>query len=138
MTRKKAKELVELYTTGWEEENLNKILAPLDNNCQIIESHGPVYSSREEVEEWVKSWFKEGYKVKKWQIISFLFFRDTAVFEWRFTFLPPKQKARVIEGVTVARFRKDKISYWREYRTTQPLYRWKERKGEIKKFYTLG
>lgn len=47
----KSHRLIQLYIDGWKENNINKIIQPLANNCVIIESHGPTYSNVKEVKQ---------------------------------------------------------------------------------------
>lgn len=124
MNYEKAKKLAERYVEGWKDNNLEKILEPLVEDCTIIESHGPTYRGHGDVRAWVESWIAEGYKVDKWNITSFLFADDSAVFEWHFEFSGAASPTREIDGVTIVKFKDGKIEYLREYRTTEPLYDW--------------
>jgi len=132
MNSDKARELAQMYVDGWRANDAEKIIGPLSEDCVIIESHGPTYRGLADVKEWVESWIKENYKVDKWDIISFWFVDDTAVFEWQFTFSAENAAPRNIDGVTIMKFKDEKIIYLREYRTTEPLYDW----GKDKKLDT--
>lgn len=128
ITDKKAKKLIRLYVDGWKENDVKKIIRPLAEDCLIIESHGPTYKGIEDVKEWVASWVKEKYKVDKWEVGSFYFIDNTAIFEWIFEFSSDKEGKRMIEGITIAQFKNDKIAYLREYRTTEPRYFWRKKR----------
>lgn len=122
------KKLIETYINGWKANDIDLICQPLSHNCTIIESHGPTYHGIKDVKEWVASWIAGKYKVNKWDIVSLVATKNTAVFEWLFVFSSPKMLKRSIEGISLVKFRKNKIVYWREYRTTKPLYNWNESK----------
>lgn len=129
MDSDKAKHLIQNYIEGWKQNNAQKIVRQLARNCLIIESHGPTYHGVNDVKSWVDTWIKGGYKVDKWDIVSFNQFEDKCVFEWIFEFSSSKTEKRTIEGITTATFKAGKINFLREYRTTKPPYNW----GEIKK-----
>lgn len=118
-----ARKLIQMYVDGWKENNIDLICKPLAKNCIIIESHGPTYKGLNDVKEWVKKWISENFKVDKWNITSFYLFEDISVFEWQFAFFSPKTSSRTIDGISVVKFRNNKISFLREYRTTKSLYR---------------
>lgn len=126
MTEEKARRLVQLYIDGWKENNLEKILLSLSEKCTIIESHGPTYNGKQDVKEWVEHWINENWKIQRWNITSFLFVHNIAVFEWEFTFFLSQENPRNIDGVSIVKVSDDKIDYLREYRTTKPLYVWKQ------------
>lgn len=126
MTKDEAYKLVQLYVDGWKENNINKILEALALECRIIESHGPIYKGIYKVKKWVETWIQSGGKVHRWHITSFYFVDDVATFEWVFDCVVNK-KTYHIEGVSIARFNKNKISYIREYRMTKPSFEWDER-----------
>ncbi|KKP61558.1 MAG: putative cytosolic protein [Candidatus Levybacteria bacterium GW2011_GWA2_37_36] len=125
MNSYRTRKIIQTYVDGWKENNINKILKALTNSCVIVESHGPTYHGTDDVKDWVNSWKKDGYKVNRWDIISFLYSKNTTVFEWVFEFSSDKTEKRTIEGITIAKFKDKKIVYLREYRTTKSLYDWK-------------
>lgn len=84
MNKDEAFKLVQLYVDGWKENNLSKITKPLASNCEIIESHGPIYKGIDKVRKWVKVWIQSEGKVNRWDITSFRFIDETATFEWTF------------------------------------------------------
>ena len=128
MTKEEAKKLVQQYVDGWKTNNLDTICQSLDEHCLIIESHGPTYHGVKDVKNWVDRWVKSKYKVEKWEITSFLFTDDVTVFEWQFAFSSIETPSRDIDGITMVKFEKNKISFLREYRTVKPLYDWNKDK----------
>ncbi len=126
MNSARTKRLIQAYIEGWKRNNVEKVVEPLAKDCIIIESHGPTYHGTDDVKDWVNSWKKDGYKVNRWDIISFLYSKNAIVFEWIFEFSSNKTEKRTIEGITIARFKNNKILQLREYRTTKPLYDWKQ------------
>ncbi len=128
MNSKVARKRIQTYVDGWKANNIDLICEPLAGNCLIIESHGPKYHGLTNVKEWVQSWIKGTYKVDKWNITSFYFTRNTAIFEWEFAFSSSKSPSREIDGISVVIFDTNKISSLREYRTTKPLYNWRKNK----------
>lgn len=126
MTRGNAYKLVKLYVDGWKENNSAKILSSLSPGCKIIESHGPIYKGRNKVQKWIEVWIKSGGKVNRWDVISFYFEADTAIFEWIFDCVVNKKPSRV-EGISIVHFQDNKINYLREYRMTKPSFEWNEK-----------
>lgn len=126
MTKNEALKQVKLYVDGWKANDVTKILETLASDCEIIESHGPIYQGIYKVKEWVKIWIQSGGQVNTWNITSFYFVDDVTTFEWTFDCFVNK-KAYHIEGVSIARFNKNKISYLREYRMTKPSFKWNEK-----------
>jgi hypothetical protein len=111
------------YIDGWKESNITKILSSLSDNCIIIESHGPMYEGRDKVKKWAEQWLLNG-KVIKWDVKSEYVVDNTIIFEWVFQY-SSKGKAEIIDGITVAKFKKNKINYLREYKTTKPVFDFK-------------
>ena len=87
MDRQQAYKLIELYVEGWKDNDIDKILTTLNDDCIIIESHGP----------------------------SFYYDSDVAIFEWNFECVVNNENYK-LSGVSVVEFKGDKISEIREYR----------------------
>lgn len=126
MTQDLAKQLVKLYVEGWKEGTATKILQSLSANCEIIESHGPIYNGAEKVKKWVEVWIQKNCNVAKWNITSFYYFDNTAVFQWDFG-CNVQNKHYSLEGISIVKFENDKIKYLREYRTIKTPYEWDEK-----------
>ncbi|MBI2029784.1 nuclear transport factor 2 family protein [Candidatus Gottesmanbacteria bacterium] len=124
MTRQKVRKLIENYTKGWIKNDFNLIISTLSPNCKIIESHGPVYKGFIKIKSWINSWINSGSYVTKWDITSFYFIKNTAFFEWYFECVVDNKKHK-LEGISVVKFKDNKISFIREYRTTKQLFDWK-------------
>jgi ketosteroid isomerase-like protein len=112
------KALIEEYVTGWRENNLSKILNTLTQDSLIIESHGPRYKGKRNVEKWIETWKRAGNKVTKWKIKSFYYLENShaAFFEWDFECVVGGEKHK-LAGISVVKFKDGKIAYVREYRT---------------------
>ncbi len=111
------KEIIRQYVEGWKEGDPIKIMSVLADDCEIIESHGPIYRGLEMAEEWVSSWIKTG-KVTKWEIKSFIESGESIVFEWEFAFMSGNESHEIL-GISVAKVASGKIKELREYRLTQ-------------------
>lgn len=120
MTETLARQLVDSYVQGWVNRDASKILNPLLKDCLITESHGPIYHGPAEVKRWIEEWYQTG-KVNKWEIDLFFFTKDTAFFEWSFTYIINGQTGS-IDGASVVQFKQDKIYHIREYRMTKPAF----------------
>lgn len=127
MDSSEAKKTIIIYIEGWTKKDSSKVADHLHKDCEIVESHGPIYRGITNVKKWMNTWFEEGYSINKWSVKSFIFEKNTAVFEWIFDFSSPKEKNKIIEGISVAKFKNGKISYLREYRTSKPLYLWRNK-----------
>ena len=117
------RKLVEDYIGGWIDGNRSKIINSLTDDCVIIESHGPTYVGKELISKWIEEWVKEG-RINKWEITSYYESEDSAFFEWNFI-CKFKGKKHEIEGVSLVKFEEGKISFIREYRTTNLRFIWK-------------
>lgn len=126
MIQNDAFRLIQSYVDGWKENDISKITEPLAFDCQIIESHGPIYKGVEKVRKWVEVWIKSNGKVTQWDITSFYVVEDTATFEWVFDCIV-NNKTYHIEGISIVHFKDNKISYLREYRMTKPSFEWDEK-----------
>lgn len=121
----KARELIEQYVTGWKENNGEKIICSLTDDCVIIESHGPTYRGVEQVKKWVELWKKEYGTVIKWDITSFYFIETstTAFFEWEFV-CNVNNKQYELPGISIVKCTDNKISFLHEYRMTKKTFDW--------------
>jgi len=122
----KNRKLIQLYIDGWKENNINKIIQPLANDCVIIESHGPIYYGVKQVKQWFSFWKQEKGKVLRWKIISFYFLKeeDIAFVEWDFA-CDVSNRNHSLFGISIFKFKKNKISFIHEYRMTKNPYKWK-------------
>lgn len=124
MHKNAARQLVELYVDGWRNNDLEKILRPLAENCLVIESHGPTYRGKDQVKKWVEKWIGEGSKVTKWDITSFYLSGETVFFEWSFACIVNKRKG-ALDGITIAVVKNETLASIHEYRMTKPAFDWK-------------
>jgi len=120
MNEKLARQLVNDYVEGWENNDSSRILSPLGGDCFITESHGPTYRGLEQVKKWIDEWYRTG-RVNKWNIDSFFFAKDTVFFEWSFT-CTIDNKTSSIDGASVVQFKNSKIYHIHEYRMTKPAF----------------
>lgn len=109
-----AKKLIQIFISGWKQQNLHKITLPLSSNCALINSQGQIVSGIKTIQSYTKKQFRK-VKVKDWNIASFYYSQNTAIFEWVKTIIINRSEQK-IEGVTVIQFSNNKISHIREYR----------------------
>ena len=115
--------VIQRYVDGWKRGDESEILDTLEDNCIIIESHGPTYRGKKIVKEWIEDWHTQGNKIEKWNITSFHSTDDLTVFEWIFAY-KNKNAREVFEGISLVKFKNNKISALREYRATQFPFMW--------------
>lgn len=129
MIEKNAFDLIQQYINGWKQNNLPMITSSLDENCLIIESHGPTYHGIPDIEHWFKFWLEAQSQVKKWDITSFSFWEkeSTAFVEWDFSCLSDEIEYS-FSGISIIKFNGEKISFIHEYRMTRPAYQWEGNK----------
>ena len=123
VNQKTARQLVEDYVDGWWNNDLEKIECTLSPNCVVIESHGPTYRGPEIIRQWVESWFAEGSRIERWDITSFHYLDEVAVFEWDFVCVVTGKEYR-LQGISIVEFDTDRIVALREYRRTEMPFEW--------------
>lgn len=111
------------YIAGWRAHHVDRVLATLDEDCVVVESHGPTYRGRSRVQQWMATWLAEGGTVEYWNVLSEAPFDGGVVAEWSFGCVWQGVNYD-IEGITIARVSDGKISSLREYATTDALYEW--------------
>ncbi len=113
------------YINGWRQNDADKIIRTLTEDCVIIESHGPTYHGVEEIRQWVELWQKEKGRVTRWDTTSFYFLEkeNTAFVEWDFA-CTVSGKDYALPGISVVKFSGEKIAYMHEYRMTKAPYDW--------------
>jgi ketosteroid isomerase-like protein len=123
--KKEVQNLFRQYVDGWRENNIEKIVSSLDDNCIIIESHGPTYRGIEQVRKWFQYWTQENGRVIRWIINSFYFLEkeNIAFFEWDFA-CNVAGKDHELFGISIVKLSGDKISFLHEYRMTKAPYEW--------------
>lgn len=117
------RELIQRYMDGWREGSAEEILDTLNEDCTIVESHGPTYRGKEIVRKWIADWHSCGNVVEKWVMTSFHPCGELVFFEWVFAYKSTKIR-ETFEGITLAKIEKNKISYLREYRSTAFPFLW--------------
>jgi ketosteroid isomerase-like protein len=120
-----ALKLTQQYISGWKENDVAQIIAPLTKDCTVIESHGPTYRGVAAIKHWFELWLAANSIVKKWNIKSFYFCeqQQTAFCEWDFACVSRNQEYTLF-GISVIKFSDHKINYLHEYRMTHAPYRW--------------
>ncbi len=108
---------------GWRNNDPQKIVSTLSPDCIVIESHGPTYRGPGIVQQWAESWFGEGSKVDRWDITSFHYLEDAAVFEWDFVCIVDENEYQ-LQGISIVELDDDKIVALREYRRTEIPFDW--------------
>ena len=125
MNKKTAVHLVQQYIDGWKQNDLDRIIACLTNDCCIIESHGPIYQGIAAVRTWFALWLAANSHIKKWDIKSFYFCTEqqTAFCEWDFACVSHDEEY-TLPGISVVKFSANKINFIHEYRMTHDAYPW--------------
>jgi hypothetical protein len=125
MIKKMALELIQQYISGWKQNNLQLITSCLTKNCVVIESHGPTYHGIGDIERWFEYWLQANSTVTKWDILSFSFCEkeQTAFCEWEFICLSNHIEYS-LPGISVIKFKNNKIAFIHEYRMTRSAYQW--------------
>jgi len=118
-----ADRLIRQYVEGWRKGDAAMILASVNADCVIVESHGPSYRGKDQIARWVDTWFGAGGEVLLWEIRSLEVLGDAGFFEWSFACKWLGERYD-FEGASVVRFKETLISNIREYATTAPLYDW--------------
>ena len=103
------------YIDAWERHDIAGVLAALTDDCLVIESHGPTYHGRDQVEHWMRTWLTVG-SVDQWRITSTMATDDDVAVEWAFT-STYEGDTTTFEGATIARLTDGRIAYLREYAT---------------------
>jgi hypothetical protein len=126
MDQNAAKALIETYIEGWLKNDKDLSLSVLSPEIIIGECHGPTVSGRKDVGTWMQEWIDCKGQVLRWDILTFFYSREIAVYEW-------EVEARVeghgyqTFGISLVTFRHDEIASMREYCKTKPPYSWKVR-----------
>ena len=63
-----ADRLIRQYVEGWRKGDAAMILASVNADCVIVESHGPTYRGKDQIARWVDTWFGAGGEVLLWEI----------------------------------------------------------------------
>lgn len=115
--------LIQRYIDGWKKGSEAEILDVFNEDCIVIESHGPTYRGKEIIKKWIADWHKQGNVVEKWEIKSFYTCGDMVICEWVFAYKGKKIR-EVFEGITIAKLKNGKVSDLREYRMLAFPYMW--------------
>lgn len=118
-------DIVQIYINGWKQNNLDMILSSLAEDCVIIESHGPIYQGSAALKKWFALWLQANSQIKNWDIKSFYFCSDkhTAFTEWDFSCISNGAEYS-FPGISIFKFRNQKIELIHEYRMTHNPYVW--------------
>jgi ketosteroid isomerase-like protein len=125
MRKTDALKLTQQYINGWKANDLAQIIAPLAEDCTVIESHGPTYQGIVAIKRWFELWLAANSHIKKWDITAFYFCeqQQTAFCEWDFSCVSHNEEYSLL-GISVIKFSDHKINYLHEYRMTQKPYSW--------------
>lgn len=125
MAMEAARALFEQYVQGWKDNDIEKVVAPLAEDCVITESHGPTYRGIEMVRKWFDFWLKKEGRVLQWDILSFYFLEkeNIAFAEWNFA-CNVRGKDYLLPGISVIKYKEGKIAFLHEYRMTKEPYEW--------------
>lgn len=119
MNQSLAEQRIRAYVEGWKEYNTTKILSTLDPECVLIESDGEIFRGAQKIISEVEKRIAGEYgpwKISRWDITTLAVADELCFLEWIF------EGQRSFEGASLVRYKNDKISYVREYRTAQPLW----------------
>lgn len=119
MKRETALCLVADYIGGWLHGDPARVLRTVADDCVVIESHGPTFTGRAEIARWLDEWFGRGGVVSRWAITSFVFEGEAAAVGWSFSCVDRGVRYD-IDGVSLFRFRGERIARIEEYRRTEP------------------
>ncbi len=119
MNKDKANRLITEYVNGWINGDAARVLNTLAPDCLIVESHGPRFEGRDEVEKWINDWNQDGSKVIEWEIKNKLLQDTNAAFQWYFRCIM-KGREYKIDGASFVEFRDERISIIFEYMQTKP------------------
>ena len=118
-----ATRLIRDYVEGWKEGDPVAILKTLSPDCVVIESHGPTYRGKKQVNRWIQSWLAEGNTVDGWDITSLVVCDEVCACEWVFSYTV-RGRQRSFEGASIAHLDGSRIASLREYRMTEARYEW--------------
>lgn len=131
MTEIMAAGLIEQYMNGWKQNDLAMMKSCLTDDCVIIESHGPTYHGIAALENWFKLWLQAKSFIERWEMLSIYFCEkeQTAFLEWNFSCFSNNINY-AFSGLSMVKFKQEKIYFIHEYRMTHPAYDW--RNDELK------
>ncbi len=115
--------LFQAYVDGWVHGDPAEILAVLDPDCVIVESHGPTYRGTKSVARWIAEWFGAGGVVEAWDVTSFYHQGTAAFVEWDFTCVFAGNRTR-FAGASVLQCSGGRIRELHEYRMTEAPFDW--------------
>lgn len=118
-----ATRLIRDYVEGWKEGDSVAILRTLSPDCVVIESHGPTYRGKTQVNRWIQSWLAEGNTVDGWDITWLVVCDEVCACEWVFSYTV-RGRQRSFEGASIAHLDGSRIALLREYRMTGARYEW--------------
>lgn len=115
--------LLERYIAGWRAHDISAILDTLTPECIVIESFGPIYRGHDSVTLWVSTWLSQAGRVIDWTVVDVRSLLDGEVAEWKFRYAW-RGEEKNFDGATITKSKDNRISYLREYATTDFLYDW--------------
>jgi hypothetical protein len=118
---RRVRDLVDAYVAGWRDGDRERILSVLTEDCEVIESHGPIYGGEDAVARWVDRWNADGSRVERWEVTSFSPLPRGAVYEWSFACTVARMRHE-LDGVSLVEVHGGRIVTMREYRRTAPPF----------------
>lgn len=120
-----ALKLVQQYVQGWLHNDIEMICSALNEDCVIIESHGPKYEGLSHIKKWFQKWLEAEGKVLRWDMRSFHYCAQdaSAFFEWDFVCVANDERYE-LSGMSLVKFVDSKISFIHEYCMTRPAFEW--------------
>lgn len=125
ISKESAFALMQQYINGWKLNDIEVIISSLDSDCTVIESHGPTYYGIIQMRKWFNYWMKSHSQVLEWNIKSFYFcdIEQRAFCEWEFI-CESNAITYDLQGISVVKFKAQKIVFIHEYRMTNSAYDW--------------
>ena len=104
---------------SWLNQDLSMFLACFSDDIHYIESYGPAYQGKKQIESWFLDWNKSG-QVLVWDIKQLLSIDNTIVCEWYFK-CDVKGVIADFDGISIIEFNQDdKIVYLKEFKSDIP------------------
>jgi hypothetical protein len=121
-----SKTLIETYIEGWLKGDKDLVLSVLSPEITIGQYSGPIVSGKNDVAVWFKEWLESKGEILRWDVVTFFYIRETAVYEWE---LEARVEGHTFKthGMSLAVFRHDEIISIREYCKTKHPYPWTAR-----------
>jgi ketosteroid isomerase-like protein len=121
MTSSHAHDLIHEYVDAWKAGDAARVVRVLTPDCEVIESHGPTFTGRDDVRSWIEDWNQRSSAVIRWDLHEIVHGGARASVEWRFECVD-RQTHYLIDGISMFEFCDGLIAKIREYRRTEIPY----------------